>query len=66
MTVCQRSYPPSALLLNTAKCSKRQDRRQPSNFGRELRSPSEVYDIRVVIQNDNFVPEITPSSQEIC
>ncbi|GFX74468.1 transposon Ty3-I Gag-Pol polyprotein [Trichonephila clavipes] len=31
------------------------------NFGRELRTPSEVVnDIRVVIQNDNFVPEITP------
>ncbi|GFV23409.1 retrovirus-related Pol polyprotein from transposon 412 [Trichonephila clavipes] len=31
------------------------------NFGRELCTPSEVVsDIRVVIQNDNFVPEITP------
>ncbi|GFS53200.1 transposon Tf2-11 polyprotein [Trichonephila clavipes] len=31
------------------------------NFGRELRTPSEVVnDIRVVIQNDNFGPEITP------
>ncbi|GFW58191.1 uncharacterized protein TNCV_2633651 [Trichonephila clavipes] len=31
------------------------------NFGRELRTPSEVVnDIRVVIQNDNFVPKITP------
>ncbi|GFW92231.1 uncharacterized protein TNCV_3541171 [Trichonephila clavipes] len=31
------------------------------NFGRELRTPSEVVnDIRVVIQNDNFVPDITP------
>ncbi|GFU76759.1 hypothetical protein TNCV_4466971 [Trichonephila clavipes] len=31
------------------------------NFGRELRTPSEVVnDILVVIQNDNFVPEITP------
>ncbi|GFW56673.1 retrovirus-related Pol polyprotein from transposon 412 [Trichonephila clavipes] len=31
------------------------------NFGRELRTPNEVVnDIRVVIQNDNFVPEITP------
>ncbi|GFT65098.1 transposon Tf2-6 polyprotein [Trichonephila clavipes] len=28
---------------------------------KELRTPSEVvYDIRVVIQNDNFVPDITP------
>ncbi|GFT26428.1 uncharacterized protein TNCV_3603031 [Trichonephila clavipes] len=32
-----------------------------SDFGRELRTPSEVVDdIRVVIQNDNFMPEITP------
>ncbi|GFW00956.1 retrovirus-related Pol polyprotein from transposon 412 [Trichonephila clavipes] len=31
------------------------------NFGREIRIPSEVVnDIRVVIQNDNFVPKITP------
>ncbi|GFT76598.1 hypothetical protein TNCV_3678341 [Trichonephila clavipes] len=32
-----------------------------SEFCRKLRIPSEVVnDIRVVIQNDNFVPEITP------
>ncbi|GFT80297.1 uncharacterized protein TNCV_1189661 [Trichonephila clavipes] len=31
------------------------------NFGRELRTPSQVVnDIRVVIQNDKFAPDITP------
>ncbi|GFU08124.1 integrase catalytic domain-containing protein [Trichonephila clavipes] len=35
------------------------------NLGRELRTPSDVVnDIRVVIQNDNFVPEITPYLQK--
>ncbi|GFW41409.1 transposon Tf2-8 polyprotein [Trichonephila clavipes] len=37
------------------------DRRQPFRILVELRTPSEVVnDIRVVIQNDDFVPEITP------
>ncbi|GFS51560.1 uncharacterized protein TNCV_549741 [Trichonephila clavipes] len=44
--------------LNTAKCGQTA---AFLNFGRELRTPSEVVnDIRVVIQNDNFVPKITP------
>ncbi|GFX32612.1 hypothetical protein TNCV_3704851 [Trichonephila clavipes] len=39
----------------------RNDRTAFLNFGRELRTPSEVVnDIGVVIKNDNFVPEITP------
>ncbi|GFW32645.1 transposon Tf2-11 polyprotein [Trichonephila clavipes] len=47
--------------LNTAKCEKTGQTAAFLNFGRELRTPSEVFnDIRVVIQNDNFVPEITP------
>ncbi|GFW96316.1 gag-Pol polyprotein [Trichonephila clavipes] len=47
--------------LNTAKCETTGQTAAFLNFGRELRSPSEVVnDIRVVIQNDNFVPEITP------
>ncbi|GFX95210.1 pro-Pol polyprotein [Trichonephila clavipes] len=47
--------------LNTAKCEMTGQTAAFPNFGRELRSPSEVVnDIRVVIQNDNFVPEITP------
>ncbi|GFX15749.1 retrovirus-related Pol polyprotein from transposon 412 [Trichonephila clavipes] len=46
---------------NTAKCETTGQTAAFLNFGRELRSPSEVLnDIRVVIQNDNFVPEITP------
>ncbi|GFV81899.1 uncharacterized protein TNCV_1057861 [Trichonephila clavipes] len=47
--------------LNTAKCETTEQTAAFLNFGRELRTPSEVVnDIRVVIQNDNFVPEITP------
>ncbi|GFX57553.1 retrovirus-related Pol polyprotein from transposon 412 [Trichonephila clavipes] len=47
--------------LNTAKCRTTGQTVAFLNFGRELRTPSEVVnDIRVVIQNDNFVPEITP------
>ncbi|GFW52688.1 retrovirus-related Pol polyprotein from transposon 412 [Trichonephila clavipes] len=47
--------------LNTAKCETTGQTAAFLNFGRELRTPSEVVnDIRAVIQNDNFVPEITP------
>ncbi|GFW24250.1 uncharacterized protein TNCV_738761 [Trichonephila clavipes] len=47
--------------LNTAKCEATGQTAAFLNFGRELRTPSEVVnDIRVVIQNDNFMPEITP------
>ncbi|GFT05056.1 transposon Tf2-9 polyprotein [Trichonephila clavipes] len=47
--------------LNTAKCETTGQTAAFLNFGRELRTPSEVVnDIRVVIQKDNFVPEITP------
>ncbi|GFU69446.1 integrase catalytic domain-containing protein [Trichonephila clavipes] len=47
--------------LNTAKCETTGQTAAFLNFDRELRTPSEVVnDIRVVIQNDNFVPEITP------
>ncbi|GFX45426.1 retrovirus-related Pol polyprotein from transposon 412 [Trichonephila clavipes] len=47
--------------LNTAKCETTGQMAAFLNFGRELRTPTEVVnDIRVVIQNDNFVPEITP------
>ncbi|GFX45403.1 hypothetical protein TNCV_1026631 [Trichonephila clavipes] len=46
--------------LNTAKCETTGQTAAFLNFGRELRTPTEVVnDIRVVIQNDNFVPEIT-------
>ncbi|GFU05864.1 retrovirus-related Pol polyprotein from transposon 412 [Trichonephila clavipes] len=47
--------------LNTAKCETTGQTAAFLNFCRKLRTPSEVVnDIRVVIQNDNFVPEITP------
>ncbi|GFT10575.1 retrovirus-related Pol polyprotein from transposon 297 [Trichonephila clavipes] len=47
--------------LKTAKCETTGQTAAFLNFGRELRTPSEVVnDILVVIQNDNFVPEIIP------
>ncbi|GFT24533.1 retrovirus-related Pol polyprotein from transposon 412 [Trichonephila clavipes] len=47
--------------LNTAKYETTGQTAAFLNFGRELRTPSEVVnDILVVFQNDNFVPEITP------
>ncbi|GFV34247.1 uncharacterized protein TNCV_991681 [Trichonephila clavipes] len=47
-------------VLLRAKCETTGQTAAFLNFGRDLRSPSEVVnDIRVVIQNDNFVPEIT-------
>ncbi|GFX53673.1 hypothetical protein TNCV_1596191 [Trichonephila clavipes] len=47
--------------LNTAKSETTGQTAAFLNFGRELRTPSEVFnDIRVVIENDNFVPEIAP------
>ncbi|GFT20279.1 integrase catalytic domain-containing protein [Trichonephila clavipes] len=46
--------------LNTAKCETTGQTAAFLNFGRELRSPSEVVNDIRVIQNDNFVPEITP------
>ncbi|GFV17647.1 integrase catalytic domain-containing protein [Trichonephila clavipes] len=46
--------------LNTAKCETTGQTAAFLKFGSELRTPSEVNDIRVVIQNVNFVPEITP------
>ncbi|GFX52320.1 uncharacterized protein TNCV_5037471 [Trichonephila clavipes] len=49
--------------LNRAKCEATGQTAAFLNFGRELRGrePREVVnDIRVVIQNDNFVPEIIP------
>ncbi|GFY16178.1 retrovirus-related Pol polyprotein from transposon 412 [Trichonephila clavipes] len=47
--------------LNTAKCETTGQTAPFLKFGRELRTPNEVVnDIRVVTQNENFVPEITP------
>ncbi|GFX49570.1 integrase catalytic domain-containing protein [Trichonephila clavipes] len=47
--------------LNTAKCETTGQTAAFLNFVRELRTPSEIVkDIQVVIQNANFVPEITP------
>ncbi|GFY22853.1 retrovirus-related Pol polyprotein from transposon 412 [Trichonephila clavipes] len=58
---CLEKLPFIRFALNTAKCETTGQMAAFLNFGRELRTPSEVVnDIRVVIQNDNFVPEITP------
>ncbi|GFV13292.1 integrase catalytic domain-containing protein [Trichonephila clavipes] len=47
--------------LNTAKCETTRQTADFLNFGTELCTPSEAAnDIRAVIQNDNFVPDITP------
>ncbi|GFV84073.1 uncharacterized protein TNCV_3037351 [Trichonephila clavipes] len=47
--------------LNTAKCETTGQTAAFLNFGRELRTPKEVVnDIRVIIQNNNFGPEINP------
>ncbi|GFT48505.1 integrase catalytic domain-containing protein [Trichonephila clavipes] len=51
--------------LNTAKCETIGQTAAFLNFGRELRTPSEVVnDIRVVIQNDNFVVEEQQDSRK--
>jgi hypothetical protein len=47
--------------MNTAKCSSTGYSAAFLNFGRELRTPAEVsHDLRSVIQNENFIPEVTP------
>jgi hypothetical protein len=46
--------------MNTAKCSSAGYSAAFLNFGRELRTPAEVcHDFRSVIQNENFIPEVT-------
>ncbi|GFW89596.1 tyrosine-protein kinase CSK [Trichonephila clavipes] len=57
----EKKLPFIRFALSTAKCETTGQTAAFLNFGRELRTPSEVAnDIRVVIQNNNFVPEITP------
>jgi hypothetical protein len=47
--------------MNTAKCLSTGYSAAFLNFGRELRTPAEVsHDLRSVIQNENFIPEVTP------
>ncbi|GBM92730.1 hypothetical protein AVEN_215452-1 [Araneus ventricosus] len=47
--------------LNTAKCQTTGQTAAFLHFGRELRTADDVtHDLRVVIENDNFVAEITP------
>nr|XP_042902682.1 uncharacterized protein LOC122270203 [Parasteatoda tepidariorum] len=47
--------------MNTSKCEMTGYTAAYLQFGRELRTVQKVkHDIRTVIQNDNFVPEITP------
>ena len=47
--------------LNTTRCQTTSHTAAYLTFGRELRTPYEVTtDIRAIIQNENFVPEVTP------
>ncbi|GFW25907.1 hypothetical protein TNCV_2977411 [Trichonephila clavipes] len=58
---CSEELPFIRFALNITKCETTGQTTAFLKFGREFRSPSEVVNnIRVVIQHDNFVPEITP------
>ena len=47
--------------MNSAKCDTTQQTAAFLQFGREMRTLDDVaHDVRSVIENDNFVPEITP------
>lgn len=47
--------------LNTAKCDSTGQTAAYLMFGRELRTPDDIaHDFRSVVENDNFIPEITP------
>nr|XP_053623997.1 uncharacterized protein LOC128682944 [Plodia interpunctella] len=56
-----KKLPVIRFALNNAKC--RTTGKSPAylTFGREMRSPTEVtYDLRAIMDKDNFVPQITP------
>lgn len=47
--------------MNTVKCQSTGYTAAFLTFGRELRTPDDVHrDMRVIVQTDNFVPQITP------
>lgn len=47
--------------MNSAFCSTTGYSAAQLTFGRELRTPDEAHrDLRTIVQNENFVPEITP------
>lgn len=47
--------------LNTAKCDSTGQTAAYLMFGRELRTTDDIaHDFRSVVENDNFIPEITP------
>ncbi|GFW37193.1 uncharacterized protein TNCV_5020911 [Trichonephila clavipes] len=57
----EKKLPFIRFALNTAKGERIGQTAAFLNFGRQLRTPSEVVNgIRVVIQNDKLLPEITP------
>lgn len=47
--------------MNTARCASTKYSAAYLSFGRELRTPDDVeHDLRIIVQHENFVPEITP------
>lgn len=47
--------------MNTAKCDSTKYTPAYLTFGRELRTPTEVYyDFKSIIKSENFIPQITP------
>lgn len=60
-TVWDEKIPSIRFAMNTAKCESTGYSPAYLTFGRELRSPDDVHrDLRAIIQNDNFVPQVTP------
>ena len=60
-TLWEEKLPTIRFAMNTAKCDTTGETAAFLQFGRELRTTDDVqHDIRAVIHNDNFVPEITP------
>jgi len=56
-----QKLPTIRFALNTAKCDSTGHTASYLQFGRELRTPCDIqHDLRTVINNDNFVAEITP------
>jgi hypothetical protein len=60
-TIWSEKLPTIRFALNTARCDTTGETAAFLMFGRELRTTDDVTrDLRAIISNDNFVPEITP------